>query len=474
MIAKKGVVYLVGAGPGSPDLITLRGLRAIYKSDVIICDKLIPDDFFENLGLSIKGKEIIKLDSALKIKRIQTVENIILQSIKIGKVVTRLKIGDPMIFGRHSEELEFLLKHNIQFEIIPGLSSVTSSPCLANVPLTWRNSGRSFSAVTARCEQGKINEIYPETDTLIILMGINVFPDIIKRLINNGWSKSTPFVIIEKSSMLWERRIEGKLGEVINFREKYTVSPPAIIVIGEGARKKINYLRRPVILFTGFEPEPFRPFGEVLHWNALEIESNEFGIRRLDGCFKEIKEGYFDKILFTSGIAVRLFFRRLREKDLDSRIFARSRIIACGEFVRTYFYENGILVDYYFDTHNLTKVFKDRVFKEGKILVLTGNREVKNLRNLKITTIPLYYTKKNKELGKYPLPEYDIICFTNSDAVKFFFETYGEKAFFRQIWCSTINAWKEVKKLGFKAELINMYSDDIEESYNLGGMFNLS
>ncbi|GAB4289198.1 MAG: hypothetical protein Kow0090_01820 [Myxococcota bacterium] len=458
---KYGTVYLVGAGTGAPDLITLRGLRALRKSDVIICDSLIPKNFLEELGIPTSGKTVKWLDRENHSARAQTINDLILASVKSGKVVARLKIGDPFIYGRFHDELGFIAKHNIGWEVIPGLSAAIAAPELAHLPLTWRHNARSFAVSTARCEGGNINRSYPKSDSLILLMGVSAIGEVAEKLVADGWRLDTPCAIIERASMLWERRVEGTLGNIAKIAGKNGVSSPAVIVVGKAAEKRGAISASPRILFTGFEPAPFRPLGEILHYCALALTPDELGARRLDGVIEELRRGQFRWTVFTSGAAVKFFFGALREKMLDARLLADSRVAACGELSKETLFEYGITADFQIKTHKPSEIISALAYrKDNETLIIKGRGENSIVENaltksgIKMTLLSLYRAVPHPELGQFPLPPHDVIYFTSAQGVRAFFAAYGEAALSQSIWCLTDSARNELLNFGFRSELV--------------------
>ena len=167
-------VYIVGAGPGSTDLITIGGLKAVKKAKVIICDSLLPKTFINELGINTDDRQIIFLKDENGRKSQQEINTMMLTAAKDGKTVVRLKVGDPHIFGRGMEELQFLSENGIQCQVVPGLTAATAVGTLLDLPITQRDAASSFAAVTARLAGGKLNESFPKADSLIIFMAIGI------------------------------------------------------------------------------------------------------------------------------------------------------------------------------------------------------------------------------------------------------------------------------------------------------------
>ena len=232
-----GKVYLVGAGPGDPDLITVKALRLIQQADVILYDRLIPvsllDEAQENATLIDVGKSPTKHRFSQ-----DEINRLLVSYALLGQQVVRLKGGDPFVFGRGSEEALVCRDAGIPFEVVPGISSVVAVPAYAGIPLTHRNVSSSFTVITGHEDPTK-----PETSiqyeaiarsgsTLVILMGVKQMPDILARLIAVGMPADTPAAIIEQGTMPEQRVIEGTVNTLSELALEANIQPPAIIVVG--------------------------------------------------------------------------------------------------------------------------------------------------------------------------------------------------------------------------------------------------
>ena len=232
-----GTVYLVGAGPGEPDLITIRGANVIKQAEVIVYDRLANPEL---LSYSSKDSEHIyvgKRPGKPSVSQGQ-INRILIAKAGEGKTVARLKGGDPFIFGRGGEECEALAGEGITFEIIPGISSALAAPAYAGIPLTHRGAARSFTVVTGYTRNKedlfKNWEHIAHADTLVVLMGMKNMKAIINRLILFGRSADTPVAIIEKATWKKQRSVIGTLEDIAG--KASALSSPAVIVIGELAK----------------------------------------------------------------------------------------------------------------------------------------------------------------------------------------------------------------------------------------------
>lgn len=233
-----GKVYLVGAGPGDPELLTLKALRLIKSAEVILYDRLINQEILlfakPECELVYVGKE----DGKHTIEQ-EKINELLLRYAHTKEVVVRLKGGDPFIFGRGGEEALFLAEHGIEFEIVPGVSSFYSVPAYAGIPITFRGISSSFAVITGhedpKKEKSSIDwESLKGINTLIVLMGVSRRKEIAKRLIEVGRDPKEPVAFIENGTTERQRVILTDLYELSTNPPE--VSPPAIMVVGEVVR----------------------------------------------------------------------------------------------------------------------------------------------------------------------------------------------------------------------------------------------
>lgn len=232
------MVFLVGAGPGDPSLITCKALECIVVADLIVYDHLVNPRLLEYS--SERAEEIYVGKAAGEHTLPQDeINRLIADAAAEGKIVCRLKGGDPFIFGRGGEEAEYLAERAIPFEVVPGVTSAIAAPAYAGIPLTHRKLASSVAFITGSEDPDKElsaiawGKISTGADTLVFLMGVANLPKIAAKLIEHGRDLCTPAAIIEQGTLPQQRCIEGKLGEIARLAEKEKVRPPAIIVVGE-------------------------------------------------------------------------------------------------------------------------------------------------------------------------------------------------------------------------------------------------
>ena len=226
-----GKVYIVGAGPGDPELLTVKALKAIEVADVVLYDRLVGkriEEMLKNMGKDIiyVGKNSCENGA----KRQKNINELMVKLAKEGKVVVRLKGGDPFVFGRGGEEIEYLIQNDVPFEVIPGLSSVIAVPTSANIPLTHKGVSSTILVITGR----NLEDIGKSAlnGTIVVLMGKERIKEICKRLIEWGKSPKTPVAVIENGTHEDQKVYYGNLENIGDVVEK-NVKGVALIVIGE-------------------------------------------------------------------------------------------------------------------------------------------------------------------------------------------------------------------------------------------------
>jgi uroporphyrin-III C-methyltransferase len=250
-IMKRGKVFICGAGPGDPKLMTLRGMELLKRCDIVLYDRLVGKEIIDQIP---KGSEKVYVGRKVgdPTTHQDSTNELMVKYAKKGKDVLRLKGGDPFIFGRGAEEAEYLLKHGIEFEIVPGITSSIASPAYAGIPLTHRRYSSSVAIVTGHedAKKDKLvvrwDKLAGAVDTIVILMGIAELDQISHNLINAGMKKSSKVAIVANGTTDKQRVITGTLGTIAKLTKKADIRPPAVIVIGQvaGLSNKLDWFKR--------------------------------------------------------------------------------------------------------------------------------------------------------------------------------------------------------------------------------------
>jgi uroporphyrin-III C-methyltransferase len=231
MARKKGKVYIIGAGPGDPELITIKGLKKIKEADVILYDFLASKELLRSAR---KGSEIICVGKAdgLHLLEQGEINKLLYRKAKEGNIVARLKGGDPLVFSRGVEEALYLKKRGIDFEIVQGITSAFAGPESFGIPLTRKGLYSSIAVLTGRKSNGEDLDA-PDCDTLIYLMAVGNIEKVVKRVLKSGKDKNTPCAFIEKATTDAERIISGNLGDIAKRACEEHVKSPAIFIVGK-------------------------------------------------------------------------------------------------------------------------------------------------------------------------------------------------------------------------------------------------
>ncbi|WHY03043.1 uroporphyrinogen-III C-methyltransferase [Neobacillus sp. DY30] len=243
-----GKAYIVGAGPGDPELITVKALRCIQEADVILYDRLVNPELLKEAKQDCHLIYCGKQPNYHTLQQ-ETINHLLVKYTKQGKNVVRLKGGDPFVFGRGAEEVEALAANGLQVEVVPGITAGVAAPAYAGIPITHRELGSSFAVVTGHKPKGKPSDINWKSlaeavDTLAIYMGITNLPYICEELIKHGKKQDTPVAIIQQGTTLAQRTVTGTLSSIVSVVEKEGIQNPAMIVVGEVVtfRDKISLL----------------------------------------------------------------------------------------------------------------------------------------------------------------------------------------------------------------------------------------
>ncbi|QGU94318.1 uroporphyrinogen-III C-methyltransferase [Clostridium bovifaecis] len=448
----KGKVYLVGAGPGDYKLITLKGMDCIKEADVIVYDRLVNKNLLKNTK---EGCEFIYVGkkSSNHTKTQDEINEIIAEIANKGKVVTRLKGGDPYVFGRGGEEGEYLKQRGIDFEVIPGITSAIGGLCYAGIPITHRDYASSFHVIT-----GHLKDENSELDweslcklrgTLVFLMGIANLYKICTNLIERGKDKNTPVALINWATTPNQKVVEGTLENIYKRAIDEKIESPTLIVVGEvvNLRRELNFFEnkplfgknivvtRPRAQSSELVERIMNLGGNPIEFPTIKIEE----IRPNEALDKEIENiNEYSYIIFTSENGVKVFFDRLLELGFDGRRLGNLKVVAIGPATSKALRDRGIIADIIpkrFVGEAIVEELQEILSKEDKILIPRASeaREylVKKLRKIcSVVECKTYETIKG-EVDKEEILEFlnedkiDYITFTSSSTVKNFFEIIG-------------------------------------------------
>lgn len=438
-MANKGKVYIMGAGPGDLELLTLKGKRAIEEADCIVYDRLINPRI---LDFAKKDAEMIYLGKGNTEGGViqDEINRTIVTKALEGKTVARVKGGDPFVFGRGGEEIQSLFDNGISFEVIPGITSSISVPAYAGIPVTHRGVARSFHVFTGHTmEDGtwhNFEAIAKLEGTLVFLMGIKTLPIIVSDLVKNGKDPKTPVAIIEKGATADQRVTVGTLENIIEKAKERKIVPPAITIIGE-----VVNLRE---TFKWFEDKNL--FGKKILVTRDKNQAGEFSnkIEKMGGVAVELPfieiESVLSKVtsedlkkysalLFNSPNGVREFMKKID----DIRSLAHLKIGAVGSKTKELLEEYKIKADFMPEEYMVSKLAELSLeyTKSGeKILIITSDispcdtDKFNSMYDREFHKIVAYNTKKiirEKDEVCTALNKVEVVTFLSSSTVDAFY-----------------------------------------------------
>ena len=438
-MANKGKVYIMGAGPGDLELLTLKGKRAIEEADCVVYDRLINPRI---LDFAKKDAEMIYLGKGNTEGGViqDEINRTIVTKALEGKTVARVKGGDPFVFGRGGEEIQSLFDNGISFEVIPGITSSISVPAYAGIPVTHRGVARSFHVFTGHTmEDGtwhNFEAIAKLEGTLVFLMGIKTLPIIVSDLVKNGKDPKTPVAIIEKGATADQRVTVGTLENIIEKAKERKIVPPAITIIGE-----VVNLRE---TFKWFEDKNL--FGKKILVTRDKNQAGEFSnkIEKMGGVAVELPfieiESVLSKVtpedlkeysalLFNSPNGVREFMKKID----DIRSLAHLKIGAVGSKTKELLEEYKIKADFMPEEYMVSKLAELSLeyTKPGeKILIITSDispcdtDKFNSMYDREFHKIVAYNTKKiirEKDEVIKVLNKVEVVTFLSSSTVDAFY-----------------------------------------------------
>ena len=451
----KGKVCLVGAGPGDPQLITVKGLKRIGEADVIVYDRLVNDRLLEAAHPQVEKIYVGKSPTGHMMSQVE-INDLLVSKAKEGKVVVRLKGGDPFVFGRGGEEAEALAAQGIPFEIVPGVTSAMAVPAYAGIPVTHRGLASSMAIVTGHEDPVKgassiaWEKLATCSDTLVFLMGMEHLPQIVEQLLANGRPPTTPVALIRDGTGPRQQTIVATLADIAAQAAENNFTPPAVVVVGDvvSLRDKLRWFdNQPIfgkrVLVTRSRHQASKLSELLAQQGAEPIEMPTIAIEAMPD-YQELDRAlaglsHYAWVIFTSVNGVDAFLDRLLKQGLDARELRGIEICAIGPATAKSLAQHGLVADYMpkeYISESIIEGFADKDIPSKRILLPRAEEArpqlVEGLKRLGalVDEISVYRTVQPSEAlsrGKQMLidGEIDITTFTSSSTVRNFVSLLG-------------------------------------------------
>jgi len=452
---KQGKVYIIGAGPGDPDLITVRGVECLKRSNVIVYDYLVSIDILKYTRKDARLIYVGKKGGDHTVPQ-ENLNQILVKEASEGNIVARLKGGDPFIFGRGGEEAEILSRAEIPFEIIPGVTSAIAVPAYAGIPLTHRKYASSVTFVTGHEDptKGKSSidwENISAVGTTVFLMGVKNLTHIVTSLIENGRNPGTPVALIRWGTTSDQETLTGTLSNIAELAKEKNFLPPAIFVVGDVVkfRNDLNWFEKKPLFGRGIlitrpeeQSEEFLSLlreegARVIPFPTIKIVPTD-RFDDLDRAIKNIER--YEWIVFTSANGVKFFFNRFRELGSDIRDLKGIKICTIGPATASTIEMLGVKVDLVPDEYiseGVVEAFKEKELQGKKVLLPRAEiaRDVipRGLSKLgaRVDVVTAYRTVnsgKNKAEFDEMMEQnkVDVITFTSPSTVTNFIDIIGK------------------------------------------------
>jgi len=456
--SSKGMVYLVGAGPGDPELITAKGLRCIKTADVLIYDYLAAKALVNQARTDCECIYVGKKGGDHTLSQ-DGINKLIADKARAGNIVTRLKGGDPFIFGRGGEEAEILVSASIPFEIVPGVTSAIAAPAYAGIPLTHRQFTSTVAFITGHEDptKGTSNIDWPALargiGTLVFLMGVKNLPKIVQHLRQNGRTADTPVGLVRWGTTTRQKTVTGTLENIVERVQAAGLKAPAIIVVGQVVelRDTLQWFEQKPLLGKRIVVTRARAQAsdlvlclselgaECIQYPTIEVAAPD-SWQKLDQAIDALSTYHW--LIFTSVNGVRFFFERLTAKGLDTRALGHIKTAAIGPATAQCMRQFGLNTDILpptYQAESVVEAFAREIIKDCKVLLPRAKearavlpRELQRM-GAKVDEVVAYQTltTSNDDLqlmSDLQAGAIDMVTFTSSSTVNNFKALLPQKA----------------------------------------------
>ena len=486
---QSGKVYLIGAGPGDTGLITMKGIEALKEADVVVYDHLASASLLNETKDAAEWIDAGKFAGNHRMKQSE-IEQLLIEKAMAGHVVARLKGGDPFIFGRGGEEALALTAAGIDYEVIPGVSSVYSAPAYAGIPITHRGKASSFHVITGHEDPTKENSsldyeiLAREEGTLVFLMGLSRLRQISDQLIEKGKDARTPAAVIASGTTARQRCVTADLSRIAETAEEASIQPPAILVVGDvvNLKEAVDWQqpgplsgRKILVTATEIIARPLAEYirrlgGEPVVMSLIGVKGQEMS------SIKAVLTSPGKRwLVFTSRNGVRFFFEQMKKEQVDIRSLGDSRIAVMGAGTRKEMENWGCYADLVPEqscSESLAKALCAHAEPDEAICLFRAEEAsdvlTKRLREkqYRVVDIPTYRTEimwKKREPLREMLEDVDAVTFCSASAVSAFVQmTEGHDLVAKTICIGPVAA-QAAKKAG-------LHIDKVAEQYDLEGL----
>ena len=442
-----GKVYLVGAGPGDPGLITVKGLRCLQQADVVVYDRLLDPSLLQAAPEAAERVFVGKERGRQALTQ-EKINRLLVDRAAVGKLVTRLKGGDPFVFGRGGEEALALARHGIPFEVVPGVTSAIGAAAYAGIPVTHRGVASFFTVVSGSEDPSKAQSSVPwdalarAGGTLVVLMGWAALESILDTLQREGMSPTTPVALVQWGTWPTQRTVTGTLANAVAQGREVGLEPPVVAVIGPvvALRDQLAWFdRRPLsgkrVLITRSRTQGsrLRVLLEELGAQPLELPAIEVApledYSKLDAALARLAD--FRWVIFASVNGVDAIFDRLEQQRGDARALGNAQVAAIGPATADALARRGIRADF-MPSRSVSETVLDELSGldwAGVPVLLPGadigrDELARGLSRLgaKVEQITVYRTVKPQNAGSRARamlePGVDVVTFTSSSTVR--------------------------------------------------------
>jgi uroporphyrinogen III methyltransferase / synthase len=439
-------VYLVGAGPGDPGLLTIRALELIAAADVIVHDRLIPASALDGAGAEAEVIDAGKEGGGPSMPQSE-IERLLLQHGATGRTVVRLKGGDPFVFGRGGEEAEALRAAGIPFEVVPGVTAGVAAAAYAGIPVTHREGASAVAFVTGHEDPTKPDSAldWPALaafpGTLVVYMGVRRLEAISNRLIASGRSGDEPAALVQRGTFPDQRAVSATLSTISSVAASEGIRAPAIAIFGAVAamHERLGWFERPplaglTVAVTRARAQASGLASRLRSLGARVVEAPAIKVAPLEGPAPDLR--LYDLVCLTSPNGARLLFERLAAAGADARALAGACVAAIGPGTAAALGEHGITADVVperFVAEGLVQALADVPVKRALIARAADARDVLpdglRRRGAEVDVVALYETVAEplNETQLEAVSRADYVTFTSSSTVRFFLDAAGQR-----------------------------------------------